>query len=126
MRYYHRIFTFPHELNVLLERFDNRRVFYGLFFAAVRDALHQVSQKWRHWKALIGAVAVMHTCSQVLGEHIPIHVLIPAVGLSIDRPGTLAHWAKERCDWTRIPCGMGGEPKKTRRESWRACARGAE
>ena len=44
----------------------------------------------------------MHTCSQVLGEHVHIHVLIPAVGLSIDDPHTIAHCPEDRFlpkDW---------------------------
>jgi len=82
-RYFHVVFTVPHELNVLA--LENQRVFYDLLFTASAQTLLKVAADPRHLGAHIGVISVLHTWGQNLLLHPHVHCVIPAGGLSPDQ-----------------------------------------
>ena len=89
-RYFHVVFTVPHELNVLA--LDNAHRFYDLLFTASAQAALEVAADPKHLGAEIGLIAILHTWGQNLLLHPHVHCAIPAGGLSLDR----THWVHPR------------------------------
>jgi len=89
-RYFHVVFTVPHQLNVLA--LDNQRLFYDLLFTASARTLLQVAADPQHLGAEIGVISILHTWGQNLLLHPHIHCAIPAGGLSADHKG----WVRPR------------------------------
>ena len=89
-RYFHVVFTVPHELNVLAP--DNQRLFYDLLFTASAKALLKVAADPQHLGAEIGVISILHTWGQNLLLHPHVHCAIPAGGLSLDR----SRWVRSR------------------------------
>lgn len=81
-RYFHVVFTVPHELNVLALR--NPRLFYDLLFSASAQTLLEVAADPQHLGAEIGLISILHTWGQNLLLHPHVHCAIPAGGLSPD------------------------------------------
>jgi hypothetical protein len=82
-RYFHVVFTLPHQLNVLV--LDNQRRFYDLLFSASAEAALELGADPKHLGAEIGLISILHTWGQNLLLHPHIHCAIPAGGLSPDR-----------------------------------------
>ncbi len=82
-RYDHVVFTLPHDLNALIQ--GNPRVMYNLLFRAVADTLLTFGRDRRWIGGEIGITLVLHTWGQNLGQHVHIHGLVTAGGLSGDR-----------------------------------------
>ena len=82
-RYFHVVFTVPHELNVLA--LENARVFYELLFTASAATAIQVARDPQHLGAEIGMLSILHTWGQNLLLHPHIHCVIPRGGLSPQR-----------------------------------------
>ena len=82
-RYFHVVFTLPHQLNVLV--LDNQRRFYDLLFSASAQATLEIAADPKHLGAEIGLISILHTWGQNLLLHPHIHCAIPAGGLSPDR-----------------------------------------
>ncbi len=82
-RYFHVVFSVPHELNVLA--LTNARVFYDLLFRASSEAAIELAADPKHLGAEIGMIAILHTWGQNLLLHPHIHCLIPAGGLSSEK-----------------------------------------
>src|ERR1700754_198841 len=88
--YAHVVFTVPEQLAPLALR--NQRLFYNLLFRAASETLLEIAAAPRHLGARIGVLAVLHTWSQNLGLHPPLHCLVPAGGLALDR----SRWVRSR------------------------------
>jgi hypothetical protein len=89
-RYFHVVFTVPHELNLLAQ--DNPREFYHLLFTASAATLLEVAADPKHLGAEIGILSILHTWGQNLLPHPHIHCVIPAGGIAPDR----GHWVRPR------------------------------
>jgi len=81
-RYFHVVFTVPHELNLLAQ--DNPREFYHLLFTATATTLLEVAADPRRLGAEIGILSILHTWGQNLLAHPHIHCVIPAGGIAPD------------------------------------------
>ena len=76
VRYFHAVFTLPHSLNPLIHA--NRRVLLNELFAAVNWVLQSFAAdpRWR-LRGRLGWIAVLHTWSQTLIDHVHLHCIIP-------------------------------------------------
>ena len=81
-RYFHVVFTIPHQLNTLF--YINQRECYKVLFSSAWEALKQAGNNSGFLGAEVGAVAVLHTWGQTLSYHPHIHMMVPAGGLSED------------------------------------------
>ena len=63
-RYFHVVFTVPHELNVLA--LNNQRGFYDLLFTASAATLIEVAANAEHLGGEIGIISTLHTWGQNL------------------------------------------------------------
>ena len=81
--YFHVVFTLPHELNPLV--LQNHRILYTLLFQAASQTLQAFARDPKHLGAELGMTAVLHTWGQNLSQHVHIHCLVSAGGLSQDR-----------------------------------------
>jgi len=82
VRYFHVVFTVPHELAPIA--LQNQRVVYDILFRAAAGTLNAVAQDERHLGARIGFVVVLHTWGQSLGHHPHVHCVVPGGGLAPD------------------------------------------
>lgn len=81
-RYFHIVFSIPHELNALV--YANQKTCYSILFEAASTALQNAARNPAFLGAVTGAIAVLHTWGQTLTFHPHIHMLVPAGGLSED------------------------------------------
>lgn len=87
--YFHLVFTLPAEIAALA--LTNKRLMYGLLFAAASETLMQVAANPRHLGAHeIGILAVLHTWGQNLLHHPHLHCVVSGGGLSRDGSGWIA------------------------------------
>ena len=82
--YQHLIFTAPHELQVLLDVWSNRRVLYALYLRAAHRALRRVART--QWGLRIGLALILHTWNQWQLRHVHVHGVWPLGGWSIGQP----------------------------------------
>jgi hypothetical protein len=82
VRYFHLVFTLPHELNELV--YKHQRDIYPLLFKASAQTILQVASKPGFLGARTGCLSILHTWGQNLQYHPHIHMLVPAGGLSED------------------------------------------
>ena len=82
--YFHLVFTLPHRLNALVRQ--NRTALFGLLFGAASQTLLEFGQG--RLKAQIGITAVLHTWSQNLLDHYPLHCIVTGGGVALDGK----HW----------------------------------
>ena len=91
VEYFHVVFTVPEEIASIA--LQNKRVVYGILFAASAATLRTVAADPRHLGAEIGFLSVLHTWSQDLRHHPHVHCVVPGGGLATDgewrscRPG---------------------------------------
>jgi hypothetical protein len=79
--YFHVVFTLPAEIALLA--LQNKRLLYGMLFAAASQTLRQVAANPRHLGAdEIGLLAVLHTWGQNLMHHPHLHCVVSGGGLS--------------------------------------------
>ena len=81
--YFHVVFTLPEEIAHLA--LQNKRVVYGILFAATAETLFSIASDPKHLGARIGLLAVLHTWGQTLTHHPHLHCIVPGGGLSADR-----------------------------------------
>ncbi|MCK5478099.1 MAG: IS91 family transposase [Methylococcales bacterium] len=79
VRYYHLVFTLPHELNSWSQL--HPKELYGLFFKAIWQTLSQFSSMHKRLRGQLGLTCVLHTWGQNLQQHVHIHCLIPGLAL---------------------------------------------
>lgn len=81
VRYFHTVFTLPHEVNPLL--LCNKRIMLNILFKAVSDTLLQFGANPKNrLGGKLGAILFLHTWDQTLMDHFHIHCLIPGGVLS--------------------------------------------
>jgi hypothetical protein len=80
--YFHVIFTVLGEIGELA--LGNKKVIYGILFAAVADTLKTIGADPQHLGAMLGFLSVLHSWSQTLMHHLHLHVIVPAGGFSLD------------------------------------------
>jgi len=81
--YFHVVFTLPHALNPLAQRFP--RAIYGLLFAAAAATLQAFAHDAQHLGGELGITAVLHTWGQTLTPHVHLHCVVTGGALSPDR-----------------------------------------
>lgn len=81
-RYFHPVFTVPESLRPLALR--NQEVIYNILFRAVSETLKELAKDPKHLGADIGFIAILHSWSQTLIDHLHIHCIVPGGGLSLD------------------------------------------
>lgn len=81
-RYFHVVFTVPHQLNALF--LANQRLLYDLLFSAASQTLLTLSQDRRYLGAEPGIIMVLHTWGQTLAYHPHVHCIISGAGLTRD------------------------------------------
>jgi hypothetical protein len=79
VRYFHLVFTLPHELNPLAQ--GNPRAIYGLLFTAAAATLLEFGRNPRWLGGEIAATLLLHTWSQTLMHHPHVHALVPGGAL---------------------------------------------
>lgn len=84
-KYFHLVFTLPHELNVISQYAPEK--LYTSLFQAVWATLSKFAMSGKNLKGQLGMTAVLHTWGQTLTQHIHLHCLIP--GGALDKQ---AHW----------------------------------
>lgn len=83
IHYFHLVFTLPQEIAALA--LQNKRLMYGMLFAAASETLSEVAANPRHLGAdEIGILAVLHTWGQNLLHHPHVHCVVSGGGLSSD------------------------------------------
>ncbi|WP_351125146.1 transposase, partial [Shewanella sp. T24-MNA-CIBAN-0130] len=76
-RYFHLVFTLPHELNELTHSEAQAKHLYSALFEAVWQTLSRFGMTRKHLQGQLGCTAVLHTWGQTLTQHIHLHCLIP-------------------------------------------------
>lgn len=83
VKYFHVVFTLPHELSALALR--NKRILYGLLFRMCSETLLEIAADPKHLGAEIGFLSILHTWGQNLLHHPHLHCIVPAGGPAPDR-----------------------------------------
>lgn len=78
--HHHVVFTVPHEL-LWLWRY-NKRLFSSALFWAASQSLMELLADEKYLGARPGLLAALHTWGQTLCEHVHLHVLVTAAGLT--------------------------------------------
>lgn len=79
VKYFHVIFTVPHELNPLC--MNDSAWFYNALFECVWHTLQGFG--YSHYGIESGAICILHTWGQSLSLHPHIHCMVPAIGLTL-------------------------------------------
>ena len=82
VKYYHVVFTLPHELNSLV--MGHRRALYKLLFDASSQTLLTFAADPQYLAALPGIISVLHTWGQQLSFHPHIHCIVSGGGIAAD------------------------------------------
>jgi hypothetical protein len=79
VKYYHVVFTLPHELNSLI--MGHRPVLYKLLFDASAQTLLRFASDEKYMGALPGIISVLHTWGQQLSFHPHVHCIVSGGGI---------------------------------------------
>jgi hypothetical protein len=80
VRYFHTVFTVPHELNPLF--MCNLDLMLSILFKAASETLRILALDKKYLGANIGTTMVLHTWGQNLSFHPHVHCIVPGGGLS--------------------------------------------
>lgn len=83
VKYYHVVFTLPHELNSLV--MGHRKLLYKLLFDASAATLLSFAKDEKYMGALPGIISVLHTWGQQLSFHPHIHSIVSGGGITTDK-----------------------------------------
>lgn len=83
LRYFHIVFTLPHELNPLI--LNHKRVLLNILFRAVSETLLEFGKN--NLGGRVGFITILHSWDQKLLDHFHLHCLIPGGALSFDNQG---------------------------------------
>lgn len=83
VKYYHAVFTLPHQLNALV--MGNRRQMFNLLFRASSYTLLKFGRDARWLGATPGIITVLHTWGQQLSFHPHLHCIVSGGG--VDKQG---------------------------------------
>jgi hypothetical protein len=79
VKYYHVVFTLPHELNRLI--MGHRRLLFTLLFEASSQTLLSFAKDPQYLGAMPGIISVLHTWGQQLSFHPHIHCIVSGGGI---------------------------------------------
>lgn len=82
VKYYHVVFTVPHELNSLI--MGHRKILYKLLFDASAQTLLTFAADEKYLGATPGIISVLHTWGQQLSFHPHIHCIVSGGGITDD------------------------------------------
>jgi len=94
VKYYHAVFTMPHQLNPLV--MGNRKAMFTLLFDAASYALLQFAKDEKYLGAKPGIIAVLHTWGQQLSFHPHIHCIVSGGGIDTNKQWQEAVKAKHK------------------------------
>jgi hypothetical protein len=94
VKYYHAVFTVPHQLNSLF--LGNRVAMFNLLFDAASYTLLQFAKDDKYLRAQPGIIAVLHTWGQQLSFHPHMHCIVSGGGIDKDKRWKEALKAKHR------------------------------
>lgn len=78
--YFHVVFTLPHDLNPLAQ--CQPRLIYTLLFNSAAATLKRFAEDPKWLGAELGVTMILHTWSQTLEQHLHVHCLVSAGGLT--------------------------------------------
>lgn len=78
VRYFHVVFTLPHELNAMTMAFP--KIMYGLIFKAAWKTIQTLGNDRKWLGAKMGMISLLHTWGQNLSYHPHLHCIIPGGG----------------------------------------------
>jgi len=81
-KYYHVVFTLPHELNGVV--LGNRKVMFDLLFASAHYTLEVFGRDDRYLGGRAGVISILHTWGQNLSFHPHVHCIVSGGGLGGD------------------------------------------
>src|SRR6476660_7411253 len=82
VKYYHVVFTLPHELNCVVMR--HRKLLFKLLFDASAQTLLTFAKDPKYLGAIPGIISVLHTWGQQLSFHPHIHCIVSGGGITSD------------------------------------------
>lgn len=91
-RYFHLVFTLPHELNVITHYAQT--ALYSALFQAVWQTLNKFAHNRKRCNGQLGITMVLHTWGQTLSQHIHLHCLVPGGVLDGNN-----HWQSVKTDY---------------------------
>jgi hypothetical protein len=94
VKYYHAVFTIPHQLNSLV--MGNRKAMFTLLFDAASYALLKFAADKKYLDAQPGIIAVLHTWGQQLSFHPHVHCIVSGGGIDKDKRWKEAVKAKHK------------------------------
>jgi hypothetical protein len=80
VKYYHVVFTLPHELNALV--MGHQRLLYKLLFDASAQTLLAFGRDEKYLGAQPGIISVLHTWGQQLSFHPHVHAIVSGGGIT--------------------------------------------
>jgi predicted nucleic acid-binding Zn ribbon protein len=80
VKYYHVVFTLPHELNSLI--MGHRKLLYKLLFDTSSATLLSFAKDQKYIGAIPGIISVLHTWGQQLSFHPHIHCIVSGGGIT--------------------------------------------
>src|SRR5450432_2374002 len=83
VKYYHVVFTLPHELNSLVMR--HRKLLFKLLFDAASATLLRFAKDPKYLGAIPGIISVLHTWGQQLSFHPHIHCIVSGGGIDSNK-----------------------------------------
>ena len=94
VKYYHAVFTMPHQLNDLV--MGNRKAMFNLLFDAASYALLKFASDEKYLAAQPGIIAVLHTWGQQLSFHPHVHCIVSGGGIDKNKQWKEAVKAKHK------------------------------
>ncbi len=94
VKYYHAVFTIPHQLNSLV--MGNRKAMFNLLFDAASYTLLKFAGDEKYLDAQPGIIAVLHTWGQQLSFHPHIHCIVSGGGIDKNKRWKEAVKAKHK------------------------------
>lgn len=79
VRYFHVVFTLPHELNHLVRY--NKRILYNLLFSSAWKTVNTLGKDPKRLHGDMGMLSVLHTWGQNLSQHHHVHCVVPGGAL---------------------------------------------
>ncbi len=80
VKYYHAVFTMPHQLNSLV--MGNRKAMFTLLFDAASYTLLKFAADEKYLAAQPGIIMVLHTWGQQLNFHPHVHCIVSGGGIT--------------------------------------------
>jgi hypothetical protein len=81
VRYFHVVFTLPHELNNLV--LYNKRILYNLLFESAWETLKKLGKDPKRLNGEMGMLSILHTWGQTISQHNHVHCIVPGGALQL-------------------------------------------